>query len=380
MFFNDIFGNRTPDPHKLYQTLGLQSNCTMDEIKKAYRKLAVKYHPDKLANNASASDKTKFVEINKAYEILSDENSRAQYDNHGIIDGEQQNSMPNDISQIFEFIHRHHNGPGIFQIIKKPELIIIDVFITIEELYTGCKKTVLFDRDVLIDNATNITVKNDDIKYIIYLCETCNGTGVSRNISRNRFIVMEQNRPCTNCNTKGYINMHKNKYSIVKKTCRFEYTISRGTKNNTEIVFPNVGDINLIDQKNNGDICIKICYAPHNFWKLDNNYNLVYRQQISIFEAITSCKFTFIYPENGRNIIISIGDAIYYDTQKIIKRYGIPQDKEMTDLVILFDIIYPDNLTNEQTNLIQTIFPNYFHKIANDVEKNGIAINFKKRI
>ena len=110
MAYTNIVQTDMSDPRNLYSILGVSHNSTEKDIKKAYRNLARVHHPDK--SNVE-SDKKKFMEINKAYEILSDKEKRHKYDTYGVIDGENNVNVLNkdDIMiHIFKNIFNHSNN------------------------------------------------------------------------------------------------------------------------------------------------------------------------------------------------------------------------------------------------------------------------------
>ena len=133
-----------------YEVLGIDKNASADDIKMAYRKAAMKWHPDRWVNGTDEEKKTaeeKFKEISEAYSILSDETKRKQYDNGG------RSFEDMDMSVFF----RDFNPFGGFRRQRKGNDIQYMVTVTLQEAYSGCKKT--------------ISVPYDKP------CPHCNGTG-----------------------------------------------------------------------------------------------------------------------------------------------------------------------------------------------------------
>lgn len=150
--------------HDYYEILGLKKGATEEEIKKAYRKLAIKYHPDKNPGNAEAEEK--FKEINEAYAVLSDPQKRAQYDQFGSSGFHQRFSQEDifrgfDVGDIFkdmgfgtdDIFSRmfgggfRHGGFGFTGARQRGEDFTMELPITFREAYTGCEKRVAYRRD-----------------------------------------------------------------------------------------------------------------------------------------------------------------------------------------------------------------------------------------
>lgn len=108
--------------------MNLKKNCTTDEVKKAYRKLAIIHHPDK------GGDPEKFKEISRAYEVLSDEEKRKLYDEYGE-EGLENGEQPADATDLFDFILNAGKGKK-----KRGEDIVSEVKVTLEQLYNGATK------------------------------------------------------------------------------------------------------------------------------------------------------------------------------------------------------------------------------------------------
>lgn len=364
---------------ELYDILGLVPDCSKEEIKKAYKKAAIKYHPDKLKSDATEEEKSMFVKIQSAYEILNDDEKRTNYDTYGIVDP---NASPNinmddlgGMSNLFDMLFRFQNNAQ--SPAQNIEPIYIEVELTLEEIIKGVKKTILFERKVLVNIETNKTASPNDI---IFTCEGCKGTGSIVNMKQNGFMVIQNMQPCGKCKSTGYINLYPNKFTFAKKKCKFDYNFQKGVKNRENIVLHNLGNINPTKPNSNGDVVLVVRYNnTTSKFKTDPSGNLAYIQTISIFEAITGTEFEFSHPD-GRSLFVKI-PPIMPNFQKIVKKFGLPQNVNneiiMTDLVILFEIIYP-SITDDQKNLIKTNFEEFYHIV--NKKNDTINLDFSNNL
>merc|ERR1719261_2274169 len=136
-------GSRNVDTTKFYKLLEVDKNASDAEIKKAYRKLAVKHHPDK------GGDPEKFKEITRAYEVLSDSDKRSKYDKFGEegLDGDGPGGDPSDIFEAFFGGGGRRQGGGRKK--QKTKDVIQPVKATLEQLYSGQTKKMAITRKVI---------------------------------------------------------------------------------------------------------------------------------------------------------------------------------------------------------------------------------------
>ena len=201
-----------------YDVIGVQKGASDDEIKKAYRKMAKKYHPDLHPGDKEAE--AKFKEVNEAYEVLSDKNKRAKYDqfghagvdpNYGAGSGGGRYSYGGspfgqdiDLGDIFSSFfggfggsrQSNYNGP------RKGSDIDIELAITFEEAAEGCKKKVSYQKvDTCPDCGGTGAQKGSSPK----TCPDCGGTGQIRVSQRTPFGVMQTARTCNKCGGTGKV-------------------------------------------------------------------------------------------------------------------------------------------------------------------------------
>lgn len=186
----------------LYNVLGLNKDCSADDIKKAYRKLALKYHPDRQQGKSDAEKKEaerKMAEVNSAYAILSNPEKRSQYDS-GAMDMNGNSSGFDPFGQGFDpFANmRDDFGFGHRQSKQSGDVIQIQVPIDITDILVGCIKHVKFTRKVRCHtcNGAGGTGK--------MTCPYCHGTGMVTESSRRGNMVMQRTTVCPHCGGVGY--------------------------------------------------------------------------------------------------------------------------------------------------------------------------------
>ena len=229
-----------------YDILGIDKSASDDQIKKAYKKLAMKYHPDRNKNNKEEAE-TKFKDISHAYNILSDKNKKQTYDQfgeEGLQGGMGGNFNPfsmfeemfgNNQSFPFHMNSGHNmnrkNNSGNSQEVKQLK-------ISLNDLYIGKKFTFNITRTVLDESKRNF----------ISSCNNCNGTGVEVKIQQFGPMIQQMQGPCSKCNGTG--KLFKNEYlkSIKEKINIF---IEKGMCNGEKIILKNKGNFNVNTMKNN---------------------------------------------------------------------------------------------------------------------------------
>ena len=196
----------------LYEVLGVSRNASQDEIKKAYRKLAIQYHPDKNPGDASAEEK--FKEIAEAYAILSDQDKRARYDRfgHTATSGAGDFGGFSNIEDIFSAFGDIFGG-GFGDIFgggsrrrrrasNRGGDLQIKLRLTLEEVATGITKKIKVKKYVSCDECNGSGAARDSRAE---QCPVCHGTGEMRHVTQSLFGQMINVTTCHRCNGKGTI-------------------------------------------------------------------------------------------------------------------------------------------------------------------------------
>ncbi|MFQ3576106.1 MAG: molecular chaperone DnaJ [Cytophagales bacterium] len=195
-----------------YEILGVEKNASQDEIKKAYRKLAIKYHPDKNPNDPSAEEK--FKEAAQAYEVLSDDQKRAMYDRYGHEGlggaaggyggggGMRMEDIFSQFGDIFEGtgFESFFGGGGGGQRRRKGENLRIKLKLNLEEISNGCEKKIKVKRYVSCRDCGGNGAKNGTA---LDTCKHCNGTGQIKKVVQTMLGQMVSTATCPVCNGEG---------------------------------------------------------------------------------------------------------------------------------------------------------------------------------
>lgn len=361
---------------KYYKILEIDKSATDDQIKKAYKKSAVKWHPDKWGNKSDqekANAEEKFKEIGKAYEILGDNKKRDIYDKFGEEGLKGHSQSGGDAFDIFErffgggmdggmpFGGMPFGGMGGFPgmsfggnrgPMKKDKKI--PLVLTYAEIMNGSTR--------IISNKRKIIQNKNNIKK----CNFCDGKGQKINVIRmGPGMVSQSVEICRNCEGTG-----KNvDYKTVEEN--LEIVIERGTKKGDYIKLVNKGD-EMPDGNLTGDLIIVFDEESSNILQKQNN-NLVYLKKILLSEALGNLEFKFEHP-NGNNIIIQSNKVIKPDDIKVVKGLGFPSKNSVKygDFIIKFHVVFPDYIDDVKQDLINKLLPK--RNKLKDIEKDNLSI------
>ncbi|MCX4335677.1 MAG: molecular chaperone DnaJ [Bacteroidales bacterium] len=354
-----------------YEVLGVDRNASADEIKKAYRKLAIKYHPDKNPGNKEAEEK--FKEAAEAYSVLSDADKKARYDQfgHAGVEGAgpdfsggfgNLNDILNDLfGGAFGGGFGGFSGFGGFgggtrqQRVSRGRDIRVRVKLTLEEIASGVEKEISIEKSVPCTECSGKGAKNSsDIK----TCPACNGTGEVQRVT-NSFLGQTITRStCQQCNGEGKIisNPCRNcsGSGLVRKRETIKVRIPAGVEAGMQLTLQGQGHA----AKNNGingDLLVVIEEQEHPNLKREGN-NLYYTKIISVPEAILGSEAEIPCLDSNYRIKVEPGTQ----SGKVVRLRGrgLPSVNGyggIGDMYVKFAVWIPKKLDKEDKALIESL-------------------------
>jgi molecular chaperone DnaJ len=363
-----------------YDVLGVNKNASPEELKSAYRKLAVKYHPDKNPGDKASEDK--FKEASEAYGILSDQEKKQNYDNFGHAafeggGGRQSGGFGGfggaDFSDIFEDFFGDFGGSGRSRgrrnTSNRGSDLRYDLSITLEEAYEGKKQDIKFSTTEKCN-----TCKGNGSKpgHSADRCTVCGGNGKVR--SNQGFFTVQQTcpqcagsgeeitNPCNDCNGQG------NKQASKK----ISVTIPKGVDDGTRIRLAGKGEAGSRGGAN-GDLYLFINVHSHDLFKRSDE-NLFFEFPISIADAALGTIIEIPTIDGGK-AKIKIPDGTQNGKQFRLKGKGMPymRGSGNGDLYVQVNTEVPISLNKEQKELLEK-----FREIENEKSNPSIKKFFQK--
>ncbi|KAJ3261991.1 Type I HSP40 co-chaperone [Boothiomyces macroporosus] len=351
-----------PKETKLYDILGVSPDCSESELKKAYRKLALKYHPDK---NPDAGDK--FKEISHAYEVLSDDQKRQVYDRYGEegLSGDGGHGVnPEDLfSQLFGggggFFgggRQQQRGP------RKGKDMAHGLKVSLEDLYKGKTSKLALQKQVLCGSCEGRGGKEGSVKS----CTGCNGRGVKIIMRQMGPMIQQMQQTCPDCQGEGEVIQEKdrckacNGRKVATERKILEVFIEKGMLDGQKITFTGEGDQapGIIP----GDIVIVIEQKEHSRFQRKGN-DLYTDVKIDLLTALAGGPFTIPHLDD-RVLMVNIlpGEVITPGSVKAINNEGMPTYKAPFDkgvLYVKFDIEFPKPnwVDNSKLAILETVLP-----------------------
>lgn len=358
-----------------YEVLGVNKDATDDELKKAYRKMAKKYHPDANPGNKEEAEK-KFKEVNEAYETLSDAQKRRMYDQFGP-DGPQgfngsgfggQNGYYSytgsgfdgfgdfgDLGDIFSSFFtggfgkqssRRDSGP------RKGADLNVHIEISFEESFLGVEKEIIITRNEKCQscNGTGAKKGTNPIK-----CPTCNGTGQVRQVQNTILGQVQTTRTCSECHGTGEIIKEpceacKGK-GTVRKQPKVKVRIPAGIDDDQTVVLRGEGEPGKKGGPN-GDLFITVRIKNHSIYKRKGN-NVICDIPVTITQATLGAELE-IPMVDGTIEKYKIPEGTQTGTKFTIRNKGFKNINSTMQGDFIFTVIVqtPKRLTKEQRELL----------------------------
>ena len=385
--------NHMPEQKRdYYEVLGVSKGASDDEIKKAYRKLAKKYHPD--MNPGDKEAEAKFKEVNEAYSILSDEQKRARYDQfgHAGVDPNYGAGGPGgpfggfdmgdiDLGDIFGSFFggggfggfggggARRNGP------QKGESLRANLTITFEEAAFGCEKEINLNRTEECDECHGSGCQPGTTAET---CPDCRGTGVVRVQQRTGGFAFSSTAACTRCRGTGKI-IHSPCKSCggsgsVKKSKRITVTIPAGIDDGQAVSLRGQGNAG----KNGGpagDLIVGVRVKPHPQFRRDGT-TVLYEQPVSFFQAAMGAELEI--PTIDGKVKYPLPAGTQTGTTFRLRGKGIPElrGRGRGDQYVTIRVQVPTSMNAEQKEALRAFAQAMGEEVP---EESGLKGFFDKR-
>jgi molecular chaperone DnaJ len=362
-----------------YEVLEISKNASKDEIKNAYRKLALKFHPDR---NKSPGAEEKFKEISEAYAVLSDDEKRTRYDTYGHVGPEDafRGSEANfeeifrDMGfggfakTIFEQMFGGRGGGGFegsdpfggfnFNIggnRRKGRDVLYDMELSLEDVLVGKKDEIELPKFEKCNNCGGTGAAYGTKPRI---CNTCNGQGQTRRVyNQNRFSTFISLEPCQACSGKGQVIDKPCNICLgsgkIKQNKKIKINIPAGVEDGMTLQLTGEGEYS--EQGPPGDLLIRLHILPHNLFERLEDGHVLYNLNLDYPSLVLGTEIKIPTLHGYEKLKISAGTQT--NTILKIKGKGLPRygTYGKGDQLVRIQVKIPNNITEKQRLLLKEL-------------------------
>jgi molecular chaperone DnaJ len=349
------------DKRDYYEVLGVAKGASADDVKKAYRKLALKHHPDRNPGDKKAEEA--FKEVAEAYEVLSDDQKRAKYDQfgHAAVSGATFQGQPgaggyHDPFDIFEQVFGGRGGSIFDELFgaggrggaRRGSHLRVDVTLTFAEMAKGCRKTIALRRHESCATCSGSGAKPGTGRRA---CPTCGGVGQVRQVA---FGFMQVQQTCPTCRGEG------SRVETPCGTCRgsgqelkkrdIDVAIPAGIDDGTQMRLSNEGEGGPLGGPP-GDLFIVVRVKPHDVFRREEN-DLFVTVPVSYADVALGADVDVPTLEGREKIAVKAGTQS--GEQVRLRTKGLPNvhDGRRGDLVVTVEVEVPKKITSRQRELL----------------------------
>jgi len=348
-----------------YKTLGIEKSASKDDIKKAFHKLAHKYHPDK-----NSGDEAKFKEVNEAYQVLSDEGKRAQYDQFGA-DGPQMNGA----GGFGGFDFSNFGGGGFQNADGSFEFDLGDMF---GDFFGGSRRAKQrrgadLQTSISLDFAESIFGADKELRITkpstcttckgngakpgteLHTCTQCNGAGTVKNIQRTILGSIATTQLCDKCHGTGKVPQtpceHCKGKGVVNEPRTIKVSVPAGIQNGETLRLASMGE--AISGGSSGDLYIRVSVASHKTITRQGS-DLISTLHIKLSDALLGAQYAVETLDGQKPLTVpagtKIGDIV------TLKGFGVPVSvHKRGNFIVKLDITLPHKLSKRAKEIIEEL-------------------------
>ena len=375
-----------------YEVLGVERNADADTIKKAYRKAAIKYHPDKKPGDKEAEEK--FKEAAEAYDVLSNEDKRARYDRFGHAGvggaagggaggfggfgggGFTMDDIFEQFGDIFGGAFGGGRSRGRSQRVNRGSDIRVTVKLTLQEIAEGVTKKLKVNKTVVCDQCGGSGAKD---KNAFQTCSTCQGSGYVITVQNSMFGRMQTQSVCPTCGGAGRIITEKCSKCGGEGTERgqeiIEVKIPAGVGEGMALTVSGKGNAARRGGQN-GDLLVVI-EEEYNPQLVRDGNDLIHNMNITVATALLGAEVEV--PTIDGKARIKIAPGTHSGKVLRLRGKGLPDVNGYGrgDIMVVVDITIPDELNREERELIEKLSEQPHFKVASKVENQNIFERMK---
>lgn len=354
----------------LYNILGLQKDASEKDIKNAFRKLSLKYHPDKQNGKTEAEKKEaeeRFKEVAEAYNILSNKEKRQQYDMYGEVGGNFSGSSDFNPNDIFEqFVKMHMGGftkmnMNDFEHTTQQNIpsIQLRVNLTLKEVYMGGNKKLKYEANRKCNTCNGTGSKNGSNSKKI--CPHCQGSGYIMQTKRYGNAVISNSTICPNCHGTGWILTnpcpHCGGNGYERKFVEYDLELPNGIVDGSVYRISNEG--NYIPNTDNShtdlNVLFNISLEQDYEFSRTNPYDIIYNKDLPLLDCLTGGKIEFTYID-GKKYTVNISACTHDNSFYEMKNMGLIMSNGVRgSLFIRIKHKLPKTLSSEDIKLIEKL-------------------------
>jgi molecular chaperone DnaJ len=352
-----------------YSVLGVPKNATQDDIKKAFRKLAHKYHPDK-----GGTDESKFKEITEAYSVLSDDKKRREYDTYGqsfpggahagagaqgnpfggfdfsqFQQGFGNGGVEFDFGDIFGDIF---GSRGSQQRTPRGRDISIDLEVPFKDAIFGTTRTVLLAK---VSTCAHCKATGAKPGTELETCKTCNGSGRIHETRNSILGQFSSVRACTECDGSGKIPKEKcpecKGHGVLRKQEEIKVNVPAGIDNGEMIRMQGQGE--AIKTGVAGDLYVKMHVKPHQTFRRDGA-NLVMDLPVKLTDSLLGTTVS-VETLEGKTLEVKIPPMKRVEELLRVAGKGIPVEGGRGDLIIRLEVALPHKLSSRARKALEDL-------------------------